>query len=255
MQAAYARRVNALRTRPRPPAPTPMGESGVGVVGAWLAATMKAHGHNQQTLAAQSGVKQSQISRALRGQVSDLVLQRLATTLRKEVPAEILALTVRGRRPRGAPETTPAAAAATGARPQRAGFDVPIYHALFVGRGPAFYLQAAPTAFAWRPPILATARNAFMLRMPDNSMSPWREQDEPIYCDPDRSAAAARHALVMFEDRKALDPCLICRLLAPPQPGQPLQGSLHRPPRGFTMPTAPVRRAIAILEWQAFMPA
>jgi transcriptional regulator with XRE-family HTH domain len=254
MQSAYARRVTATRTKSRKTPPAAR-EPSVAELGAWVVSAMEAKGHNQKSLERASGVKQSQISRARRGKVSNLVLQRLADSLGVAVPPHLLAATVPGRRPRGAPETAPALAASTGARPMRAGFDVPIFHTLFVGRGPSFYLQSAPTSFAWRPPILGRARNAFMLRMPDHSMSPWRERDEPIYCDPDRAIENARHALVQFEGPGPQDPWAICRIVTPPIPGGRLDGRIYRLGRGQSLPSAPVRRAIPILEWTDLMPA
>lgn len=225
-------------------------------LGAWVRDLMARRGVDQVMLEHISGVDQTAISRARKGQVSDTKLLQIAAALKVPVPPELLRVTVRGRRPRGAPEL-PAAGGAliTGARPQRAGFDVPVYPILPHARGPAFLLQTAVSEFTWRPPALAGARRAFVLRMPDATMAPWRQPHEAIYCDPDREAAGARHAALQLDAGEAHDLWVICAMDQPPTPGAPPAAHLYHPRRGAPIPALPVRRAITIVEWPELMPA
>lgn len=225
-------------------------------LGEWLIATMAARRIDQVALEHLTGIDQTTISRARQGRMSDRVLLRIAQALKVEAPAELLRLTTRGRRPRGAPELSAATAAMlTGARPQRAGADVPVYHAMPHQRGPAFLLQTAVVEFAWRPPTLASCRRAFMLRMPDASMEPWRQPSEPVYCDPDRDVAQARHVLVALDTGEPHDLWLVCAPTSAPEIGAPIAARLHNARRGTLLPALPVRRAIAIIEWPDLMPA
>jgi hypothetical protein len=188
--------------------------------------------------------------------MSDRVFLQIAQALKVDAPPELLRLTTKGRRPRGAPEMAASGGnLITGARPQRAGADVPVYHAISHQRGPAFLLQTAVTEFAWRPPTLASCRRAFMLRMPDTSMDPWRQLAEPIYCDPDRDVADARHALVALDTGELQDLWLICAPTIAPQVGDVLEARLHNQRRGTAIPALPIRRAITIVEWPDLMPA
>jgi hypothetical protein len=224
-------------------------------LGAWVRDIMARRGVDQVMLAHMSGVDQSMISRARNGQVSDMKLLQIAAALKATVPPELLPLTTKGRRPRGAPELpTAGATLLTGVRPHRAGFDVPVLPVLPQPRGPVFLLQTAVSEFTWRPPCLANAREAFVLRMPDSTMAPWRQPHEPIYCDPDRDIAGARHAALQLASPGAHELWVICALDAPPVPGQPPAAHLYQPRRGYPIPALPVRRAIAVVEWPDLMP-
>jgi transcriptional regulator with XRE-family HTH domain len=248
MHRGYPNRMAKVRDRP-PAEATPAS------LGEWLVAAMAARRVDQVTLEHLTGIDQTTISRARQGRMSDRVLLQIAQALKVDAPQELLRLTSKGRRPRGAPELAPSGPTlVTGARPQRAGADVPVYHAIRHQRGPAFLLQTAVTEFCWRPTPLASCRRAFMVRMPDTSMDPWRQAAEPIYCDPDRDVAQARHALVALDTGEPHDLWLICALITAPQVGAALDARLHNQRRGTAIPALPIRRAITIVEWPDLLP-
>lgn len=249
MQHGYAPCMSKVRDRPAAQAtPDTLGE--------WLRATMEARHVDQVTLEHLTGIDQTTISRARNGRMSDRVLLQLAQGLKVPVPPDLLALTTKGRRPRGAPELAPSGSTLiTGARPNRAGTDVPVYPTFLYDRGPAFLLQNVATEFAWRPPAIAACRRSFMLRMPDASMAPWRQAMEPIYCDPDRDFAAGQHALVQLDTGEPHDLWVICAPTETPVAGKPLAARLYHPRRGSQIPALPVRKAITIVEWPDLMPA
>lgn len=225
----------------------------------WLDAEMRRRGIDQVELQRASKVPQPTISKILSGKqrASDLVLKRLAAGMKTAVPPAVLAATIKGRNRRGGADEVVLAAlasAVTGARPTRPGFDVPIWHALIIGRGPSFLLQPAPTEFAWRPPALSAARSAFVLHMPDDSMIPWRAAGEPIYFDPKADVGTATHAILQFDMGQPTATSLICRLLAPPIVGQPVKARIYRDGRRSSVPTEPVVRVVPAVEWPLIIP-
>lgn len=225
----------------------------------WLVAEMKRRGIDQVELGRRSKVPQPTISKVLRGRqrASDLVLQRLAAGMKTTVPAAVLAATIKGRNRRGGADEVVLAALAspvTGARPTRPDFDVPIWHALILGRGPAFLLQPAPTEFAWRPPALSAARSSFVLHMPGDSMVPWRAAGDPVYFDPKADASSATHAILQFDMGQPTATSLICHLLAPPVVGQPANARVYRDGRKSSVPTDPIVRVVPAIEWPQIIP-
>jgi SOS-response transcriptional repressor LexA len=225
----------------------------------WLDASMKARGLSQKDLIARSNLPQPTVSKLMKGtlKVSTTTLPVLEKALQTKAPPRLSAQAVPGRRHGYTDAKVMAAAQAspiTGATPQRADRDVQVWLAFTIGKGPLFMLQNAATEFAWRPPSLSSARNAFMLRMHDDSMSPWREPGEPIYFDPDADAATATHAMLQFDLGPPSDVCLICRLLSPPIVGEKANALVYRDGRKSTIPDKPVRRAIPAIEWSQIVP-
>lgn len=78
--------------------------------------------------------------------------------------------------------------------------DVPIFGALMVGRGPLFHLNRMAVDMAPRPWGIRTARKAYALRMPDETMTPWRRAGELVFIDPARPVRRGDHALFLLGD-------------------------------------------------------
>lgn len=78
--------------------------------------------------------------------------------------------------------------------------DVPIFGALMISRGPLFRLNRVAVDMAPRPYGLLTARKAYAIRMPDESMSPWRRAGELVFIDPTRPVRRGDHALFLLAD-------------------------------------------------------
>jgi SOS-response transcriptional repressor LexA len=88
--------------------------------------------------------------------------------------------------------------------------DVPLYGALIVGRGPLFRLNPHAVDHALRPPGIIAARKVFALRMPDDSMAPWRRAGELIFIDPARPVRRGDHAMFHLADPSLPDEDPIC---------------------------------------------
>lgn len=78
--------------------------------------------------------------------------------------------------------------------------DVPLYGAIIVARGPLFRLNPHAVDHAPRPPGIIAARKVFAVRMPDDSMAPWRRAGELIFVDPARPVRRGDHALFHLVD-------------------------------------------------------
>ena len=243
----------------KPPATQQAADPGLASLAEWLSARMHARGLNQVEMERLTGIDQTNISRYMKGKqaISDRVLPILEKAVQSTAPEKLARTAVKGRTPRGFNDTNVKGALTspiTGAHPSRASHDVPVWLAMPIDKGPLFLLQNAPSEFAWRPQPLGAARRSFMLRMPDESMSPWREANEPIYFDPDADIVSARHALLQFDIGAPQDSSLICRLLAPPRIGAPAKASLYNDRRKTVVPDAPVRRIIPAIEWSRLIP-
>ncbi len=225
----------------------------------WLKATMAARDMVQDDLIRLSGLPQPTVNKLVNGvmSISTETLPALERALGTQAPAHLARQAVKGRK-RGYTDhkimATALASPITGAAPRLADHDVQVWIAMPVGRGPLFLLQTAATEFAWRPPSLSGARQAFMMRMPDDSMSPWREAGEPIYFDPDADPAQARHAMLQLDIGLPADVCLVCRLLSPAVIGEKPHGMIYRDGRKSSIPDGPVRRVIPALEWTQIIP-
>lgn len=122
-------------------------------------------------------------------------LRALQAAARRPLPPELAEL-LRG----PAPEPpTSLAASGLASRP------IPV-HALIGTRIPGrFHLNREPFEYVRRPEHLLGRERVFALRMPDDSMMPWRAPNELILVDPTWAVAQGDHALVEINNTQEPD--------------------------------------------------
>ena len=115
----------------------------------------------------------------------------------------------------------------------------------------AFYLNPIEADRIAAPPALAHASSVYAVRMPDDSMMPWRRPHELIFVDRTLDAAPGDHALV--ETNHPHDPnhahplYRVRRYLGPSRNGYRLAS--HRSEAEEIIPAPEFVRAARILEW------
>lgn len=132
--------------------------------------------------------------------------------------------------------------------------DVPIYGALMISRGPLFHLNRIAVDMAPRPHGIRTARKTYALRMPDESMAPWRRAGELVFIDPTRPVRRGDHALYLLADPAQPDNdavCLIREVLAGETAPTARQMAAHaaKGPEAFLEAYVVTERQ-RVLEWE-----
>lgn len=150
-------------------------------------------------LARRAGLNPSTVTRPMsagdhKHLITRQTIERIASTWQVAAPESLL----KGL-PEGRNRTTRAkivATLGTLALPPPGPNDVPVWGAVATARAGFFHLNRVPLDYTRRPPGAAAIANLACLRMPDESMEPWRRTGEPLFLDPHRPIGIDHHALV-----------------------------------------------------------
>ena len=139
-------------------------------------------GWNKRKLATVTGIDPSYVTRMVKGErnASAEVLKKMADQTGVPLPPELLAVL---------PPEGPAQTAGMGL------VDVPLYTLIPAAGGGAAYRSNVVSDRAPRLPGIIHARDVMAVRMPDDSMSPWRQPSEMIYLQPGWAVARGDHVL------------------------------------------------------------
>lgn len=161
---------------------------------------------NLTEVARRAGVSQTTVTRSMNKGSNHPITARtvaaIAQAMRVTPPPRLLERLPPGRERAhqagvGAPVASRAAVSVTASGLPR---DVPLYGAIVVARGPLFRLNPHAVDHAPRPPGIIAARKVFAVRMPDDSMAPWRRAGELVFVDPARPVRRGDHALFHLVD-------------------------------------------------------
>ena len=120
--------------------------------------------------------------------------------------------------------------------------------------GPLFRLNRVAVDMAPRPHGISTARKTSALRMPDDTMAPWRRAGELVFIDPTRPVRRGDHALFLLADPQHPDEdaaCLIREVLAVETAPTARQMAAHtaKAPESFLEDYVVTERQ-RVLEWE-----
>ncbi|WP_191085647.1 helix-turn-helix domain-containing protein [Roseococcus microcysteis] len=172
-----------------------------------------AHDKQQElsNLARRAGIATSTLTRAMNpaqnGKLTQATLEKLSRAYGVEIPKHVLDSVEPGRRRYSA---APMITGLGQLPPAPSGpNDVPIWGAVQTHRPGFFHVNHAALDHAKRPPGGAAIARLACIRMPDESMEPWRMAGEAIYLDPNRPIALMNHALVeCIDPARPNDPSL-----------------------------------------------
>jgi phage repressor protein C with HTH and peptisase S24 domain len=161
----------------------------------WIRKGLAKPGKTQAGLAGALGIHPSGVTRLLAGerQLKAAEIARAAAYLELDPAPEIF--------PAAANATPPRAPSAPAPLPlaysQDAGSrDLPVLGNAMGGPDGYFEMQGLVIEHVWRPPFLATVRNAFALYVIGSSMAPRYEEGELIYCHPGRRPKPGDYVVV-----------------------------------------------------------
>jgi hypothetical protein len=164
----------------------------------WVSRLAATVGEEPSNMARRAGLATTTLTRALspsgHGKLTRSTLEALARAYGVEVPAAVLEAVEPGRRRRSArPDVQRLARLPT---PPAGPNDVPVWGAIDSARPGFFHLNHVALDYARRPPGAAAVAHLACLRMPDDSMAPWRLAGEALYLDPHRPMTLMHHVLV-----------------------------------------------------------
>jgi len=223
-----------------------------------IRALREERGLTQDVLAERIGTSKMQVSRLERGErrLTQGWMEKIGAALACH-PAELLpsvGLAPRGRRERGrgpASEVTPASdhqplAAALLRR------DVPVLGTSRGGEGdlPAeFALNGEIVDFARRPPGIATLREVFALYVVGESMAPWRQPGDLVYCSRARQPRPGDYGVVELADEREGEPqaALLKRLVG--RRGERVVLEQYNPPGEIVLEQSQVKELHRVIDW------
>lgn len=220
----------------------------------WILELKSQTGLELTNLARHAGLNQSTVTRPVNDPtntkpITAQVLRRLSEAFGKPLPANVLEHLDPGR-PRERTNIRPARKSkasteiTTPVLEWKISKDVPIWGSILKTPGTPFELNREVVAYAPRLPGIIGAKAVFAIRMPDESMSPWRQPDEYIYVDANRPVKSGDHVLIEYIRTDAPKSDLLC-VFAQFRNGQYWQYG----PRAYITDRITIAQRWRILEW------